>query len=74
LSDLSQSESSLAGAQAKLIKAENDFLTNKLNYENIIGKINDPELIDKSSIIEPILPEELNSGRIKFSYRITKKK
>ena len=62
LSDLSQSESSLAGAKAKLIKAENDFLTNKLNYENIIGKINDPELLSKSSIIEPILPKELNSA------------
>jgi len=62
LSDVAQSESSLAGAQAKLIQAENDFLTSKLNYENIIGKLNDPELLDKSSISEPILPEELNSA------------
>ena len=37
LSDVAQSESSLAGAQAKLIQAENEFLTSKLNYENIIG-------------------------------------
>ena len=44
LSDVAQSESSLAGAQAKLIQAENDFLTSKLNYENVIGKLNDPEL------------------------------
>ena len=36
LSDVAQSESSLAGAQAKLIQAENDFLTSKLNYENVI--------------------------------------
>ena len=62
LSDVAQSESSLAGAQAKLIQAENDFLTSKLNYENIIGKLNDPELLDKSSIIKPTLPEELNSA------------
>ena len=62
LSDVAQSESSLAGAQAKLIQAENDFLTTKLNYENVIGKLNDPELLDKSSIIKPILPEELNSA------------
>ena len=62
LSDVAQSESSLAGAQAKLIQAENDFLTSKLNYENIIGDLNDPELLDKSSIIKPILPEELNSA------------
>ena len=62
LSDVAQSESSLAGAQAKLIQAENDFLTSKLNYENVIGKLDDPELLDKSSIIKPKLPEELNSA------------
>jgi len=62
LSDVAQSESSLAGAQAKLIKAENEFLTSKLNYENIIGKINDPQLLKKTSIIEVTLPEELNSA------------
>ena len=62
LSDVAQSESSLAGAQAKLIQAENDFLTSKLNYENVIGKINDPELLDKSSITEVNLPNELNSA------------
>jgi outer membrane protein len=62
LSDVAQSESSLAGAQAKLIQAENDFLTSKLNYENVIGKLSDPELLDKSSIIEVTLPNELNSA------------
>ena len=62
LSDVAQSESSLAGAQAKLIQAENDFLTSKLNYENIIGKLNDPKLLDKSSITEVELPNELNSA------------
>ena len=62
LSDVAQSESSLAGAQAKLIQAENDFLTSKLNYENIIGKLEDPELLDKSSIVEAPLPNELNSA------------
>ena len=62
LSDVAQSESSLAGAQAKLIQAENDFLTSKLNYENVIGKINDPELLDKSSILKISLPNGLNSA------------
>ena len=62
LSDVAQSESSLAGAPAKLIQAENDFLTSKLNYENIIGKLEDPELLDKSSIVEAPLPNELNSA------------
>ncbi len=62
LSDVAQSESSLAGAQAKLIRAENDFLTSKLNYENIIGTISDAELLDKSSIIKINLPSELKSA------------
>ena len=62
LSDVAQSESSLAGAQAKLIQAENDFLTSKLNYENVIGKLNDAELLDQSSIIKVRLPIELNSA------------
>ena len=62
LSDVAQSESSLAGAQAKLIQAQNDFLTSKLNYENIIGKLNNLEELDSSSITKPILPEELNAA------------
>ena len=62
LSDVAQSESSLAGAQAKLIQAENDFLTSKLNYENVIGTINDTEALDKSSITIVNLPNELNSA------------
>ncbi len=62
LSDVAQSESSLAGAQAKLIQAENDFLTSKLNYENVIGTISDAEALDKSSITIVNLPNELNSA------------
>ena len=68
LSDVAQSESSLAGAQAKLIQAENEFLTSKLNYENVIGKLNDPELLDKNSIKKVTLPEQLNSA-IKISIK-----
>ena len=62
LSDLAQSESSLAGAEAKFIQAENDFLTSKLNYENVIGKLNDAELLDKTSITTIELPNDLNSA------------
>ncbi len=62
LSDVAQSESSLAGAQAKLIQAENDFLTSKLNYENVIGVINDAEKLDKSSILIVNLPNEIKSA------------
>ena len=69
LSDVAQSESSLAGAQAKLIQAENDYLTSKLNYENVIGELDDPELLDKSSIIEVELPDQLNSA-IEISKKI----
>lgn len=62
LSDVSQSESSLAGAEAQFIKAQNDLLTSKLNYENIIGSINDVQSLDKSSIINYELPDNLNSA------------
>ena len=62
ISDVAQSESSLAGAQAKLIQAENDFLTSKLNYENVIGKLSDPDSLDKSSITKVTLPDQLNSA------------
>tara|TARA_B100000902_G_scaffold391838_1_gene443158 strand:+ start:474 stop:1769 length:1296 start_codon:yes stop_codon:yes gene_type:complete len=60
LSDASQSESSFAEAQAKLIQAENELLTSKLNYENIIGILSDPKSLKKKSISEYPLPESLN--------------
>tara|TARA_B100000965_G_C19571262_1_gene749229 strand:- start:76 stop:1371 length:1296 start_codon:yes stop_codon:yes gene_type:complete len=66
LSDVSQSESSLAGAEAQFIKAQNDLLTSKLNYENIIGNINNVQSLNKSSIINYELPKDLNSA-IKLS-------
>ena len=59
LSDVAQSESSLAEAQAKFIKAENDLLTSRLNYENVIGQLNDIESLDKSSINNLDLPNQL---------------
>ena len=66
LSDLSQSESSLAGAEAKNIKAMNDLITSKLDYENVIGKIINIEDLNKS--LNPIspLPQSLNDA-IKLS-------
>ena len=62
LSDVSQSESSLAEAQAKLIQAENELLTSKLNYENIIGPLSDARSLDKKSIKDYPLPDNLNSA------------
>ena len=62
VSDLAQSESSLAGAQAQFIQAENDVITNKLNYENVIGKISNTSLLKKSlKSIVPI-PESFSNA------------
>ena len=62
LSDVAQSESSLAEAQAKLIQAENDLLTSRLNYENVIGQLFSIENLDKNSITSPILPTQLSDA------------
>ena len=62
LSDVAQSESSLAEAQAKFIQAENDLLTSRLNYENIIGQLNDIQSIEKNSINDLNLPSQLSDA------------
>ncbi|MSP10066.1 MAG: hypothetical protein EXR14_00500 [Pelagibacteraceae bacterium] len=62
LSDASQSESSLAESQAKLIQAENELLISKLNYENVIGPINDQNSLDNKSIPNYTLPDNLASA------------
>ena len=62
LSDVSQSESSLAGAEASFIQAQSDLLTSKLNYENIIGPLDNAQSLDKSSLINYQIPGSLNSA------------
>ena len=62
LSDVAQSESSLAGARAKFIQAENDLLTSRLNYENVIGQLNNIESLEKSSINDLNLPSQLSEA------------
>ena len=62
VSDLAQSESSLAGAQAQFIQAKNEIVTNKLNYENIIGKILNPKSLEKTSESIVSIPQSLNSA------------
>ena len=62
LADLSQSESSLAGAKAKLIESENEVVTNKLNYENVIGPIENLDNLKKISSSLAKIPESLNSS------------
>ena len=66
LADLAQSESSLAGAQAKFIQARNQTVTSKLIYEKIIGPINDFSALDKKSDLDFEIPENLDSA-IKIS-------
>ena len=60
LSDVAQSESSLAEAQARFIKSKNEVITSKLNYENIIGPLSNSNLLEKNSIINFVIPQNLN--------------
>ncbi len=62
ITDLSQSESSLAGAQAQFTQSKSDLLISKLNYENIIGNIDDPSKLKKSSNSIVKIPENLSKA------------
>ena len=62
ITDLSQSESSLAGAQAQFTQAKSDLLISKLNYENIIGKITDSNQLKKNSNAIVSIPKTLNEA------------
>ena len=57
--DLAQSQSSLSGAQAGYIRAQNSIITSKLAYENIIGPINSNEKLKKIYNSEVPLPPSL---------------
>jgi len=65
LTDLAQSESSLAGAIAQLIATQNDLVTSKANFEKIIGK-KALENITDTKIDNMKLPESLAAA-----YRIS---
>ena len=62
ITDLAQSESSLAGAQAQFTQAKSGLLSAKLNYENIIGKIDDPNQLKKNSRSIVSIPNSLNEA------------
>ncbi len=62
LSDLAQSESSLAEAQANFIQSQNEIVSNKLNYENVIGPIADTNSLNKDFDINHMLPDSLNDA------------
>jgi len=59
LTDLAQSEASLAGAKAQLIEAQNQLITSKLNYEKIIGPVSNYDELDKKYVFNYKLPESL---------------
>ena len=58
LADLAQSESSLAGARASLIAAQNELVTSKANFEKVIGK-KPPKNIQEIKETNLSLPESL---------------
>ncbi|MDB0054263.1 TolC family outer membrane protein [Candidatus Pelagibacter sp.] len=62
ITDFAQLESSLAGAQAQFTQAKSDLLINKLTYENIIGKITDPNQLKKNSDAIVSIPKTLNEA------------
>jgi outer membrane protein len=62
LADLAQSESSLAGAQAKFIQAKNQKITAKLVYEKVIGFIKDSKNLIKEINSNLELPKNLSKA------------
>ena len=62
LSDLAQSESSLAGAQANYIQSQSEIISNKLSYENVIGPISNINSLNKNYDINLMLPDSLNAA------------
>ena len=62
ISDLAQSESSLAGAQANFIQSKNEIISSKLNYENVIGPIVDINSLNNNFDIKLMLPNNLSDA------------
>jgi len=61
LTDLAQSESSLAGAKANLIKAETELFSSIINFERVTReKIPKMESLDETTILD--LPETLDTA------------
>ena len=61
LTDLSQSESSLAGANANLIKARTEFLTSQINFERVT-RVNLPIVENLDNQVSLNLPNSLNEA------------
>ena len=61
--DLAQSQSSLAGAQAGYIEAQNLIVTSKLLYQNVIGQINNDEKLQKIYNPKEKMPSSLDEAK-----------
>lgn len=61
LTDIAQSESSLAGARAKLIAAQTELLTTKTNFKRIT-RLDPPEKIKENYELEVNLPKKLKDA------------
>jgi len=62
ISDLAQSESSLAAAQSNLLNAENELLISKKNFKNVIGY--DPVDLEEINNLNLTLPKSLEETSI----------
>jgi len=62
VADLAQSESSLAGGQAKFIEAKNEEVIAKLTYEKIIGPISDINTLNRNLDLNFEIPNSLNKA------------
>lgn len=62
-SDLAQSQSSLAGAQARYIEAQNNIVTSRLNYENVIGTIAEEAKLKKIYNAQVSIPKNLSEAK-----------
>ena len=62
LADVAQSESSLAESQAKLIESQNEVLTSKLEYEKVIGPLENIDNFNNDYQFNFEVPSSLNQA------------
>jgi len=62
LADVAQSESSLAESQAKLIESQNEVLTSRLEYEKVIGPLENIDNFNNNYEINFEVPSSLNQA------------
>ena len=62
IADVAQSESSLAESQAKLIETQNELLTSKLEYEKVIGPLENIEILDTNKELNFEVPSSLSQA------------